>query len=149
MVDLSYDDLRAWAGSVPAVQRSDRHEGTRDVAAAVLRLLDEHARIKQVYDLVCELQDADQCELHSTGDECPQGEIENKLFNLLSTVRGEDLDRTDAVERGEKKRKAAAPSKHAHVTNDFDDCVSWCPACRENTSRGLNPDGTRKVASNG
>jgi len=29
-----------------------------------------------------------------------------------------------------------------HVTNDFDDCVSWCPACRENTARGLNPDGT-------
>jgi hypothetical protein len=157
VADLSNDDLRAWAGNVPGTLRSDRHEGTRDVAAAVIRLLDDHARMKPVFDLACKLQDADQCEDHSTGDECEQGEIEHQFFEALVVARkgepdSEDrfsLNRTDPLNRGEKKRGAAEPSKREHVINGYDDCVSWCPCCLENRSRGLNADGTRKEVAHG
>lgn len=42
------------------------------------------------------------------------------------------------------KRLGVPPSELGHVTNDHDDCVSWCYCCAENVRRGLNPDGTQK-----
>ncbi len=104
----------------------------------------ELARIRPVFNLACELQDADQCEDHSTGDDCDQGEIENKLFPALVLARQSEPERTDPVPRGSKKRGPAVASTKTHVPNDHDECVSWCPACLENKSRGLNPDGTTK-----
>lgn len=115
------------------------------------RLRAELARIRPVFDLACKLQDSDQCEDHCTGDDCEQGEIEHQFFQALVIAReGEDeAVRTDPLERGAKKRGPAVPSAKQHVTNDFDDCVSWCPACNENTSRGLNPDGTQRESPRG
>lgn len=99
----------------------------------------------KTHELACKLQDADQCEDHSTGDDCDQGTIEHELFEHLARARtDEEPDRTDSVERGDKKRGPAVASDLEHVLNELDECVSWCPACRENTSRGLNPDGTKK-----
>lgn len=121
--------------------------------AALLQLAQEIALLladgkvhAKTHELACKLQDADQCEDHATGDDCDQGTIEHELFEHLAEVRtDENTDgRTDPVERGDKKRAPAKPSDHKHVINDVDECVSWCPACRENTSRGLNPDGTKK-----
>lgn len=97
----------------------------------------------ETFNLACRLQDADQCEDHATGDDCEQGEIEHQFYEHLSRVRTDD-SRTDPIERGDKKRAPARASEKQHVLNDVEECVSWCPACRENRSRGLNPDGTAK-----
>lgn len=102
----------------------------------------ELARITPVFELACKLQDSDQCEDHSTGDDCEQGEIESKFFEALVVARVDTSGRTDPIERGRKKRGPAVASDKEHVLNAEDDCVSWCPACLENRSRGLNPDGT-------
>lgn len=36
-----------------------------------------------------------------------------------------------------------------HVLNDAAECVSWCPTCRRNVERGLNPDGTPTESGTG
>jgi hypothetical protein len=122
--------------------------------STALALLDELEQLRAevehmrpVYVLACRLQDADQCEDHCTGDECEQGDIEHEFFQALVIARGDDPERTDPLERGDKQRKPAAASIRSHILNDTDECVSWCVACRENGSRGLNPDGTTKEAS--
>lgn len=107
----------------------------------------ELQRTRPIYELACKLQDADQCEDHSTGDECDQGTVEHELFETLARVRvdEEPSDRTDALEPGQKKRGPAFAETRPHVLNDVDECVSWCPTCRINRERGLNPDGTAKT----
>lgn len=145
----SNDDLRIVAEKwVKAHDHAHSGADLRHLAAGVIRLLDEDARIRPVFDLVCELQDSEQCEGHSTGDDCEQGEIEDKLFQLLATIRTDD-GRTDPVERGEKRRGPAIASKREHVASSVDGCVSWCPACLENQSRCLNPDGSVKEPARG
>jgi hypothetical protein len=114
------------------------------LAQEITMLVKERAAYAETFNLACKLQDADQCEDHTTGDDCPQGDVEHQLYEHLSRVRTDD-GRTDKIERGEKKRQPGAPSTQRHITNDHDDCVSWCPACGENRSRGLNPDGTAKA----
>jgi hypothetical protein len=104
----------------------------------------ELARIRPVFDLACKLQDSDQCEDHVTGDDCEQGGIEHQLFEALVVARPDDSKRTDAIERGHKKRGPAVASTKEHVVNETDECVSWCPACLENVNCGLNPDGTAR-----
>lgn len=106
----------------------------------------ELLRMKPIYDLACELQDSDQCEDHVLCDDCETGNVEDRLFQELSRVR------TDAEERGEKPAKIGTvrnprpePSTEQHVTNAYDECVSWCVACGENRARGFNPDGTVKA----
>lgn len=40
---------------------------------------------------------------------------------------------------------AGVPSVREHTIGDYEECVSWCEACRENRERGLNPDGTPRA----
>lgn len=115
-----------------------------DLAMEIVTLTSERDAYAETYNLACRMQDAEQCEDHVTGDDCEQGEVEHMFYEHLANVRTDD-GRTDPIDRGEKKRGPAVASTHEHVLNDHDDCVSWCPACRENTSRGLNPDGTAKA----
>lgn len=43
--------------------------------------------------------------------------------------------------RGEGEARVAPASTHAVRENG--DCTNWCPACRDNVSHGLNPDGSQ------
>lgn len=115
----------------------------------MLKLVAERKRIFPIYQLACHLQDADQCEDHSTGDDCATGTIEHALFQALVIARRDEPERTDPLERGEKRRSKPSASTEKHVTNDFDECVSWCPPCTTNRSRGLNPDGSDKEPTRG
>lgn len=101
------------------------------------------ADLRKVFVLACRLQDSDQCESHSTGDDCETGEIEHDLFQELSRVRiaAGDAPKLDTA-RGPATPE---PSTLAHVPSSVDGCVSWCPACAENVGRGFSPDGSRKL----
>ena len=107
--------------------------------AATGKVTDDELRA--VFATACALQDADQCESHSTGDDCQAGEVESALFDLLATIRVRIKENSEAVL---SRLRIGVPSSRDHTLNHADDCVSWCAACRENTSRGLNPDGTAK-----
>lgn len=132
-----------------AVRLDELHtKEIRRLDAEVAKLRKERDAYLATFNLACRLQDSDQCESHATGDDCEQGEVEHEFYEHLSAVRTED-GRTDPLERGNKKRSAAVASELEHVLNAVDECVSWCPACRENGARGLNPDGTAKAATGG
>lgn len=144
---------RAFAAAIVDASRNDvaftfgdKDEALFFLAQEVGLLLAERDAYSKTHEIACRLQDADQCENHSTGDDCDTGGVEHELFEHLSKVRtdDDDEDRTDPLERGEKKRGPATPSPLDHILNEVDECVSWCPCCHENTSRGLNPDGTKK-----
>lgn len=57
------------------------------------------------------------------------------------TTHMPDPKNPDAQPQGEY-RMAPIASDLPHTTNDLGECAHWCRACRENTLRGLNPDGT-------
>lgn len=97
--------------------------------------------LRLVFDLACKLQDSDQCESHSTGDDCETGGIEHELFGTLSRIR---VDSGNPAPTGTVRNPAPTPSSEKHILNSFDECVSWCVSCRENRERGFNPDGSEK-----
>lgn len=64
-----------------------------------------------------------------------------KKAAFLSPVHGEQRCQRSL------KRHGYPPTSKEHVLSigyEHGGCVSWCPACAENTERGLNTDGTRK-----